>query len=468
MMRSERLLTLRHTHGAATSGPVLYWVSRDCRIHDNWALAYAQHQALERKVPLRVVFCLVPNALGTSLRQYHFMLHGIEELSRDLAALHIPLDVLCGIPVETLPDHINMHDASLLVTDFEPLNIKRAWTDDVLRMTTIPLHQVDAHNIVPCWHASPKQEFAAYTLRPKLNRLLPTFLEEVPPIIRHPFSAPVEEQTVDVVSLLRSVQLRTDVEPVTWIEPGEKAARRQGEAFLSRLQSYGTDRNDPTKNAQSDLSPYFHFGQLAPLRIALDVSRIAHEDPRCAESAAAFLEELIVRRELADNFTHYNPAYDSFEGFPAWAQQSLNIHRADRRDHVYELDTWEQGRTHDELWNAAQGQLVRTGKMHGYMRMYWAKKILEWSATPEEAMHTAITLNDRYELDGSDPNGYAGIAWSIGGVHDRAWFERPVYGKIRYMNANGCAKKFSVNTYIARYDTNASTGAHDLGARLDL
>jgi len=468
MLQPERLHILRTSYGTTNSGPVVYWVSRDRRVHDNWALAHAQHQALERKVPLHVVFCLAPTFLDASLRQYHFMLQGIEELARDLAALHIPCDVLLGTPADVLPHYINIHDASLLVTDFEPLKIKRAWLAEVLDATSVSMHQVDAHNIVPCWHASEKREFGAYTLRPKLNKLLPTFLREVPSIVRHPFLSTHAAEPVEAASLLRSVHVRTDIAPVEWLVPGEKAARRHGADFLNRLHLYAKERNDPTKQAQSDLSPYLHFGQLAPLRVALDVQQLRADDPTTTDAANAFLEELIVRRELADNFTHYNDAYDTFDGFPAWAQLSLNLHRADVRDYVYELDVWEEARTHDPLWNAAQRQLVRTGKMHGYMRMYWAKKILEWSASPDEAMAIAIALNDAYELDGRDPNGYAGIAWSIGGVHDRAWFERAVYGKVRYMNANGCATKFNVKSYIARYDTNADTGADGFGVRLDL
>jgi deoxyribodipyrimidine photo-lyase len=166
------------------------------------------------------------------------------------------------------------------------------------------------------------------------------------------------------------------------------------------------------------------------------------------DHAAAFLEELVVRRELSDNFCFYNPDYDNPNGFPDWAKRSLAAHKNDPREYVYALSEFEASKTHDDLWNAAQNELRRRGKMHGYLRMYWAKKILEWTPSVEEAMRIAITLNDRYELDGRDPNGYAGIAWSIGGVHDRAWFDRPIYGKVCYMNRNGCATKFSVDTYI--------------------
>ena len=215
------------------------------------------------------------------------------------------------------------------------------------------------------------------------------------------------------------------------------------------MDGYSTLRNDPNESGQSNLSPYLHFGQLSAQRVAIEVMK----SPASDEDKSAFLEELIVRRELSDNFCFYNPHYDATEGFPNWAKETHRIHSDDKREHTYALKEFEQGKTHDPLWNAAQMELVITGKMHGYMRMYWAKKILEWTSNPEEAMRFSIYLNDKYSLDGRDPNGYAGIAWSIGGVHDRAWGERSVFGKIRYMNYNGCKRKFDVAKYIGRIES---------------
>ena len=197
------------------------------------------------------------------------------------------------------------------------------------------------------------------------------------------------------------------------------------------------------------MSPYLHFGQISAQRVALDVKAFQGNK----ESEAAFLEELIIRRELSDNFCLYNSNYDSFEGFPNWAKETLNKHRKDKRDFIYTKEEFELAATHEYLWNAAQTELVITGKMHGYMRMYWAKKILEWTKSPEEALSIAVYLNDKYELDGRDPNGYVGCAWSIGGVHDRAWTERNVIGKIRYMNLNGAKRKFDVEEYVMKFQT---------------
>jgi len=240
--------------------------------------------------------------------------------------------------------------------------------------------------------------------------------------------------------------LRADaLSQANWIVPGEAAAMKQLDRFLDlKLDGYEKDRNDPNIDGQSGLSPYLHFGQVSSQRVALEVLR-------SRKDIGAFLEELVVRRELSDNYCNYNQHYDDMQGFPAWARTSLIEHEKDRREYLYALQELENARTHDDLWNAAQQEMVRTGKMHGYMRMYWAKKILEWTASPAAAQTAAIYLNDRYELDGRDPNGYTGIAWSLGGLHDRAWKERAIFGKVRYMNFNGARRKFDVQAYIEKW-----------------
>jgi deoxyribodipyrimidine photo-lyase len=426
-------------------GPVVYWMSRDQRVKDNWALMYAQELALSMSRPLLVVFCLAPAFLGATLRQYVFMLEGLREVARDLNDLNIPFFLLRGNPPQELARFVESHPVGAVVCDFSPLRLVREWRSTAAQIVDVSLTEVDAHNIVPCWVASPKAEYGAYTLRPKLKRLLPEFLEEFPALARHPITWEGERPEIPWENLAAALAIDFSVPEVTWLTPGKRAAFAQLEDFLEhQLPSYQERRNDPTQGGQSDLSPYLHFGQLAPQRVALEVeNRQGHDASR-----EAFLEELVVRRELSDNFCFYQPHYDTFAGFPAWAQKTLNQHREDRRAYLYPLEALESARTHDDLWNAAQRELVQRGKMHGYMRMYWAKKLLEWTTSPEEAQALAIYLNDKYELDGRDPNGYAGIAWSIGGVHDRAWFERPIFGKIRYMSYKGCRAKFKVDAYI--------------------
>jgi deoxyribodipyrimidine photo-lyase len=277
--------------------------------------------------------------------------------------------------------------------------------------------------------------------------LLADFLTDFPPVERHPARWNGPEGAVDWSRVRESLKVDASVAEVDWLRPGESAAHEVMDAFLENgLEHYDERRNDPTAGGQSNLSPYLHFGQLAAQRVALEVQSRAPE----AAGRKSFMEELVVRRELSDNFCHYNPGYDSCQGFPEWARKTLELHRLDARPHLYSAVELERASTHDDLWNAAQQQMVVTGKMHGYLRMYWAKKILEWTPTPEDAMRIAVYLNDRYELDGRDPNGYAGIAWSIGGAHDRPWPERPVFGKVRYMSYNGCRSKFDVRGYVAR------------------
>lgn len=425
-------------------GPVVLWMSRDQRSNDNWALLFAQQLAQERKLPLAVVFCLVPDFLGATMRQYGFMLKGLREVEKSLAKKRIPFFLLTGSPGEEIPNFIKKYRVGALVKDFDPLRTKRRWTEGVREKIGIPLYEVDAHNIVPCWVASPKCEFAAYTMRPKITRALPEFLGEFPKLKKHPVSWKGKVSETDWSGAQKTLNV-INIPEVDWIRPGEKQALRMLKLFIEKkLPSYLPKRNDPTVDVQSNLSPYLHFGQISAQSAALAVENA----PVDKGSRDAFLEELIVRRELADNFCSYNDQYDQFEGFPAWARKTLNEHRKDHRAYSYTLEQFEHAETHDELWNAAQTQMVKQGKMHGYMRMYWAKKILEWTGSPEQAMENALYLNDRYELDGRDPNGYAGIAWSIGGVHDRAWNERPVFGKIRYMSYHGCKSKFDVKKYI--------------------
>lgn len=434
--------------GGAGPGPVVWWLSRDQRARDNWALLFAQELALAARVPLIAVFCLVPAFLGATLRQYGFLLRGLAETARDLAELQVPLIILQGEPATEVPRVLQDVRAGALVTDFDPLRLKRAWKGAVAARVALPFYEVDAHNIIPCWLASPKQEWAAYSFRPKVRRALPEFLTHFPEIREHPHRADIAHRMPAVDELLAGLPVDHRVPEVGWIAPGEAAGARLLARFLERkLAAYDQDRNDPNRDGQSNLSPYLHFGQLSAQRVAL--AALGADVPPPAREA--FLEELIVRRELADNFCLYQPLYDRFAGFPAWAQKTLNDRRADPREYVYSPEDFESAATHDDLWNAAQREMLQTGKMHGYLRMYWAKKILEWSPTPEAALETAIYLNDRYELDGRDPNGYVGVAWSIGGVHDRAWKERPVFGKIRYMSRSGRQGKFAVQDYVARF-----------------
>lgn len=414
-------------------------MSREQRVHDNWGLLHARELAGSDR-QLIVMFCLVPSFLGATLRQYDFMLRGLEEVAEELNSLGIPFSLCIGEPGKKVAQFVKKVGAGAVVTDFDPLRIKQDWQKEVACTIGVPLIEVDGHNIVPARCVSDKQEYAARTIRPKIHRLSQEFLEDFPTL--DPPIKRADYKKVDWPSAWNSIDVDESVKPVELV-PGEKAAKQALSHFVEyNLRGYAVKRNDPNAHGTSYLSAYFHFGQLAPLRTALTVASSGR-----GEDQEAYLEELIVRRELTDNFCLRNPNYDALQGAPAWALKTLEEHTHDPRNYAYSFDEFEHAKTHSRLWNASQNQLLKSGYMHGYMRMFWAKKILEWTHSPEEAHSIALKLNDRYQLDGRDPNGYVGILWSIAGLHDRAWKTRPIYGSIRYMNENGCRRKFDVEAY---------------------
>jgi deoxyribodipyrimidine photo-lyase len=424
-------------------------MDREQRIFDNWALFACVRLAKRKGVGVEIVFHLDAALFRGTLRQLDFACKSLAEAAATAHSIGIPFHVIQGgNTASDIGDFVRGRDAKILVTDMSPLRSSRRSKSKLAETIEIPFLEVDAHNIVPVWLASPKLEYQAATFRPKIHRLLPEFLADFPEKESYRMGEPLSGNAIDFKKILREFPIDRSVLPVDWIVPGSSAAEAALPKFISeRSAGYGTLRNDPNANAGSDLSPYLRYGNIAPQRVAL----VARDSDMPEADKAAFLEELIVRREVADNFCWYSPAYDRFEGAWNWARESLEAHWDDPREFVYSREQFERAETHDSLWNAAQTQMAKTGKMHGFLRMYWAKKILEWSENPETAIAIALYLNDRYELDGWDPNGFTGVMWSICGVHDRAWFERPVYGKIRYMNRNGCERKFDVGRYVATW-----------------
>ncbi|KAK0048843.1 deoxyribodipyrimidine photo-lyase [Biomphalaria pfeifferi] len=421
------------------SNGVLYWMSRDQRTQDNWAFLYAQRLALKLKVPLYVCFCLRPQFLEATIRQFGFMMKGLAIVEKECRDLDISFYLLLGEASHCIPPFLKSHNIGGVVTDFAPLRTPMKWVENLKKNLPkeIPFCQVDAHNIVPCWVASPKLEYGARTIRSKIHKQLDEFLTEFPPLVKHPHPPEKMPEETDWEKADSYLEVNRKVAEVSWAKPGAESGLRMLESFCEkRLKYFSSDRNDPNKQALSNLSPWFHFGQISVQRCILTVKLYRSKSN---DSVNAFIEEAVVRRELADNFCFYNPHYDSVQGTNDWAKKSLELHRKDKRPYLYSRDQLEQSKTHDDLWNAAQTQLVNEGKMHGFLRMYWAKKILEWTKSPEDALADAIYLNDKYNLDGRDPNGYVGCMWSICGIHDQGWAERAVFGKIRYMNYQGCS-----------------------------
>ncbi|XP_015114233.1 deoxyribodipyrimidine photo-lyase [Diachasma alloeum] len=452
-MNKKRIRVLSNAKEVVkNSKGILYWMFRDPRVQDNWALLYAQKLALKNRLPLHVCYCILPKFLDATLRHYKFLVESLEEVSNDCKELNINFHLLLGEPNSVVLDFVKKYNIGALVIDFFPLRLPRFWVEDIGKKLPedVPLCQVDAHNIVPCWQASDKLEYAARTIRSKINSKLPEYLTEFPPVIKHPHDSDFEFPKIDWKNSLNEVLIDKTVDKVEWCKPGYRGAVGQLETFITeRLKNYNEKRNDPVQDATSGLSPWFHFGQISVARVILEVQEY---QKNYQASVNSFIEEAVVRRELSENFCFYNENYDKIEGANAWAIQSLNAHRKDKREWVYTLEEFEKSQTHEDLWNAAQNQLVRDGKIHGFMRMYWAKKILEWSPTPEDALAWSIYLNDKYSMDGRDPNGYVGCMWSICGIHDQGWREREVFGKIRYMNYKGCERKFDVKAYVKKFD----------------
>jgi deoxyribodipyrimidine photo-lyase len=388
------------------------------------------------------------------------MTEGLLTLSKTLEDQGVRFVIKTGSPGEAplaLGD-----DAALVVTDRAYLRIQKRWREQVAHELECPLVQVETDVIVPVAVASLKDEWSAATFRKKITPMLGRFLvplEQKKPALSslNMDAGSVKEETTETLLKRISCEITGKTcettgkngsgqpDPLPW-RGGENVAQDILTRFIwDKLERYPAYRNDPEADVLSCMSPYLHFGQISPLFIAQKI--LESNSP----SAGIYLEELIVRRELSMNFVHYNPLYDEFSGLPDWAKKTLSDHSRDRREYTYRFSEFESAGTHDPYWNAAQREMVITGKMHGYMRMYWGKKILEWSETPEEAYRTALALNNRYELDGRDPNGYAGIAWCFG-KHDRAWQERPVFGKIRFMNASGLNRKFDAARYADRIE----------------
>ncbi|KAK9864759.1 hypothetical protein WJX84_012411 [Apatococcus fuscideae] len=440
--------------GKPGKGPVIYWMSRDQRVHDNWALLRACEIAQGTGAPVVIAFNLVEKFLVAGARQFGFMLRGLKELVPEMDKLNISFFMLRGDPVQTIPKLVKEMDAGALVTDFAAMRIGREWRDGVAKKVSIPFDEVDTHNVVPVWETSEKRETGARTIRSKIHKKLPEYLTAFPAVPKSAkYDGKVKPDEVEWEKVIKeAVEAGKEVPEIDWVKPGANAAVEALKAFLTkeRLGHFTADRNDPNKpEALSGLSPYLHYGQLGAQRMAFDAKQLRS---KYKEGVDGFLEESVVRRELSDNYVFYEKNYDKFEAAADWAKISLDKHRDDKREYTYTLEEFEKGETHDELWNAGQMEMVVMGKMHGFMRMYWGKKILEWTKSPEQAIEFSIYLNDKYEIDGRDSNGYVGCMWCCVGIHDQGWGERDVFGKIRYMNYNGCKRKFNIAGYVERID----------------
>jgi len=445
-IESERITAL-NWKPIQTGEWVLYWMQQSQRPHDNPALEYTIFRANQLDLPVLVLFVLMDNYPEANQRHYRFMLEGLAETRQKLVRRRIGMVIRKGDPVKVVTDLASQ--AAMLVCDLGYLRHQRAWRRDVANKAACRTVSVEGDVVVPVAVASLKAEYAARTIRPRIKVHLEKFLKRVPRYRPKRSSLQLNAQGLDLNdlgALLNHMSIDRSVPTVTgYFRGGPGVAKKRLRRFIEkRLQRYDNNSNQPQTDDISQLSPYLHFGQIAPVFVALE---ILNARDIALENEDAFLEELIVRRELAINFVWYTDNYDAFDCLPGWARQTLAEHAADKRSYLYDRETLAAAATHDPYWNAAMEEMRVSGFMHNYMRMYWGKKILEWSASPEEAYETILTLNNRYFLDGRDPNSYAGVGW-IFGLHDRAWFEREIFGKVRYMAASGLERKCDIQAYV--------------------
>ena len=459
MRERVRKLNREPERGLGENGAkyVLYWTQMNRRVGMNHALKYAVHSANRLGLPLLVyegLTCTYPKAND---RMHTFVLQNVPDMEQGLRERSIGYlfylrrrkadanDVLYRLAKE----------AAAVVTDDYPAFIAAAHNASVPQKIGVAYYAVDSSCIVPMSRHE-KRNYGAYTIRPRIHKMLPDYL------------LPFEEETIGVAwdegllsaelsayrtpvadgeisALVESCEIDHSIQPSTSFLGGQREAQKHLEEFLERrLRRYAADRNEPSRHATSNMSPYLHFGMISALEIALRVKAQAEEQ---GYMAGEYLEELIVRRELAFNFAHFTANHGSLDCLPDWCRATMREHAKDPRDPQYSPAEFEAAATHDPLWNATQRELVLRGKIHGYYRMYWGKKIIEWSPTYEQALETMIDLHDRYALDGRDPNTYTNILWCFG-LHDRPWGTRAVFGSLRYMGFEGMKRKTDISAYM--------------------
>ncbi|HSK99380.1 MAG TPA: deoxyribodipyrimidine photo-lyase [Rubrobacteraceae bacterium] len=429
---------------------VLYWMQEAQRARCNHALEYAVQRANELRQPLLVVFGLTTDYPESNLRHHAFMLEGLKDAAQALEERGIQLAVRSGSPDEVALGFAD--NASMIVCDMSYLRLQKRWRERVAKSARCLVVQVETEVVVPVELASDKREHAARTLRPKIREHFDGFLIELEPTGLEKPSLDLETSGLDlsnIGAILDAMEIDRTVAPVSHLYKGgtSEAERILARFIETGIGTYADHRNQPQTDDVSHMSKYLHFGHVSPVYVALEIRGSGGPD----EDVDSYLEELVVRRELSMNFCHYTPDYDAYSCLPKWARKTLQEHKDDKREYVYSRAQLESAETHDEYWNAAMKEMVHTGYMHNHMRMYWGKKILEWSNTPQYAYKTTLYLNNKYFVDGRDANSYANVAW-VFGQHDRGWKERRVFGKVRYMSAGGLDRKAKPAQYVEKVE----------------
>jgi deoxyribodipyrimidine photo-lyase len=448
-IESTRVRTLKDAPEYDEGRYVLYWMQSSQRAEFNPALEYALELANARELPLLVAFGLTDDYPEANVRHYAFMLEGLAEVRRRLEARGIGFVVRHGAP-----DAVALElsrQAALVVCDAGYLKVQRLWRRRLAEGLDRRLIRVEGDVVAPIAQVSTKHEYAARTIRPRIQRIMDDYIVPLRPrpvARRAELNLSSDFDLDDISAIVTRLRLDQACAPVKRFKGGEGEARDRLAQFIDQgLADYGAARGKPEAKVVSYLSPYLHFGQISPVEIALAVRGSGRGGP---DARATYLEELIVRRELAINHVWHSPDYDRYEGLPDWARSTLEAHADDPRPHSYTRDAFEAARTHDRYWNAAMMEMKSTGYMHNRLRMYWGKKILQWSESPKEAFATVLELNNRYLLDGRDANSYTNVGW-IFGLHDRPWPTQPVFGTVRSMGPN-TFKSFDAEAYVAEVE----------------
>jgi deoxyribodipyrimidine photo-lyase len=453
-MNLKRMIHLKDGQSEPNQQYVIYWMQQSQRVHYNHALNYAIELANQKDLPLFVYFGLTPSYPDANLRHYYFMLEGLKEVKGILSNFGIQFVFKLESPEKGIKKYLK--DAYALVMDYGYLRHQKIWRKEVLddaieNNYSLSIDLIDTDLIVPVRVASDKQEYGAYTLRPKIKKLYLEFRDfnKIKTLINKKNLGFVSDDDLsDIKKLTDQLNINQTVSISPIYRGGYTNASKLFFDFLENKANQYIVSNDPSLSLTSKMSMYLHFGQISALEIMDRMFLAVDHGHLDGASFDAYIEQLLVRRELAFNYVTYNKGYDQFQTMTEpWAYMTMNEHEFDKRDYLYNLYELENCQTHDPYFNAAMKEMVFTGYMHNYMRMYWAKKIIEWTPSYQEAYNIILYLNNKYFIDGRDPNSYAGIAWCFG-KHDRAWTERKVFGKLRYMNDKGLERKFNIEGYV--------------------
>lgn len=457
-MNNDRRVILNQGQFKQGKKYVLYWMQQSQRIHFNHALNEAIREANRTELPLVIFFNLTNQYPEANIRHYTFMIEGLKEVANISKSFGINFIVRIGQPHETIKELLN--DASAVYFDMGYLKYQKQIRNEVITLIKaeyedIHVEMIDTDLVVPVTKSSNKVEYGAYTIRPKIKKLIEAFRDfsYILPLVNQT-RLPIEtdDSIYDINKIIKKMNLDDSVSPSKIYHGGYIEGMKWFHQFIQEKINRYDQSNDPSKDLTSKLSMYLHFGQISSLELYERLDQLASRGQIDGASFDQFTEQLIIRRELAFNYVYYNEGYDVFNRMTEpWAYLTMSVHQEDVRDIIYEINDYTTYKTHDPYFNAAMKEMVKTGYMHNYMRMYWAKKIIEWTNTFEEAYLTIKYLNNKYFIDGRDANSFAGIAWCFG-KHDRAWIERPIFGKLRYMNLKGLERKFDMKSYVEKME----------------